>query len=82
MNEMKEIFHDILNDLNAISIVAGSTVEVVKIDNDKESNDVDKMKKNLDKAIDALNDSENAAFCAAEKIKAIKKKVYAILEKN
>jgi len=80
MKELREIFHDVANDLNSICVVAGTTAEMTKLDNYEKIADAEKLKKHLNEAVIALEKSEDAAAKAAEKISALKKIVYKLLE--
>jgi len=80
MKELRTIFHDVVNDLNAICVVAGTAAEMAKLDNYEKITDANELKKHLQEAVQALEKSEEAAVLAAEKISALKKIVYKLLE--
>ena len=80
MKEIREIFHDVVNDLNAICMPAAFTVEVVKLDNYEQLTDADKLKKHLHNTIQALEKTEESAIKAAKKIFELEKMVYKLLK--
>lgn len=75
MEEIRAGFHDLANKLNAISIEAGSIVEIARL------KDIDKMmpeevKQEFKKAIDTLSNTIGHAIKAGEILTQLKKVVY------
>ena len=80
MNELRTIFHDVANDLNAICVAAGVAAEMAKSDNYEKITDTNELRKHLHEAVRVLEESVESAVKAAEKISALKKIVYKSLE--
>lgn len=77
MKEIRTAFHDVLNQLNKISVKAGAVIDQSKMEDSLYKKDEKEIHK---KALETLSFVEQTALEAGEAMKDLKKKVYDLLK--